>query len=415
MKSRFNEFLYRLLLTQYNHWCLFGLVLGAMYIGMAYLDDLDRPYFLWYLIIGIVPFLQKYVRDYMNKFFLLFLIMHAGIFSLVLFLPYPCASVKVIGIVVGVYYTLYSIKVKMSEETDVFKPYKLIVGYALAFVGVLMAKYTDSEGYENSFLILSVIVTSLYFLSYLVDNYRAFLRSNTLSAGVLPSKKMFSLSIKMYGIYLAVGGAFALLVINSNYVEKLLGVLKKGALALIRFLFRGGDVEEQEIQEIIEETEMQPSSDSWEMGPVDDNVIWKYIWIFFGILMCIIVCFAGFMLIRHFIRGIRENFSSKTKVEGFDIREKVLVNMSDTRKKYKKVMGRTIDDRIRKVFKNSMINDERTLKENLGIEKGIDKFTASEYGNAIHKEEATLIYEKARYSGENCTKEDLNQIKKLCK
>jgi len=158
---------------------------------------------------------------------------------------------------------------------------------------------------------------------------------------------------------------------------------------------------------------MQPFMEA--MEPEEPFWLWELLdKIFMAAFFCFLLVMAVWGLIR-LIRFLQERFGRKLKkpeagLAGLgDIREKCeIIRKKSERKAFFSFL--TPRERVRRIYKKRVLEDKELL---IGEDdcRRLNTFTAGECGRLLGAGRMTGIYEKARYSEEKCTAEDVREAK----
>lgn len=397
-----------ILATQMNHWTLFSIVITAAILGKR-----EPPFGLW-AVCALLPVVFFYIRRYTNHF----LIMAGGhLLCLVLLLSIPVSglAVKALVCLYGIGLTIYSfsLRIRTEERLDgIISPAAAIGIVALSLFLLHYAGYSESD-------ICFVGIIAFYFVCYYIrcyfQNYLYFLTVNTGSTGYIPRREIFLSGTKLSALFTLSGMAAILFISDWNWLARLFRALKqgivwlreKGFFALIASLFYRES--EQAPEQMAEISSANPAGMALEMG--EPGLFWQILEKVIAILVpALLLLLFGSFLVR-FFKMVCERFRRKklftesSAIEnGRDIREKF---EKKEEKKVQKDFWAFLDPtkRIRRLYKQrvwtkreSLINQEDA--RSLGV------YTARECGSLLHEEQLSLVYEKARYSGEECTRDD---------
>lgn len=398
-----------LLVTQMNH-CLF-VAITITVMGLCGMDAAAIP--VW-LILGVVPVLLYIIRKKVHKFFLFFGL-HLILPAAVTFLPLHLL-VKLMALAIIVIYMVISIRIRlvedMPDEEENYSSYVVIGG--IGGLAIIQNKFAI-PAWEKYYLYLVFFYLACYFIQFFVERYLTFLQVNDTSAGNIPKHAIFRSGLKQTAVCTA--GAMCLFVLSANieWLSYTLSVLGKGLLAVIRFLL---SFMKNDVQEEIVETAQQSQGGGGGMGFMEPGETWLF-WevlertfmVALGVALIILIVKTIKKVTRFlwdaFHKDRREHAEAVT--DGIDVREFCEIDKKPEKgRKWPIFLDN--GEKIRKIYYKRIIKDKVEIIGGLSDEE-LNYRTAKECCDVLSAEKLQEIYEKARYSKADVTKEDVKAAK----
>lgn len=399
------------LATQMNHWTLFSIA-----ITVAALGKRKPPIALW-TAFALLPVLFFFIRRYTDHFLIM-----AGshLLGLVLLFAVPVSglAVKIPLCLYGIGLTVYSFSLRIRTEERLDGIIAPPVAVGITALSLFLLHYQKHMEADFRFALITVFYFICYYIRCYFQNYLYFLTVNTGSAGYIPRREIFLSGAKLSAVFTLLGMTAILLISDWNWLARIFGILKrgivwlreKGFFAFIASLFY------RETEQIPEQMpEVSPANPAgMALEPGEPGLFWQILEKVIGVLVPVLLLLLfGFFLFR-FVKMICERFRQKklfipsaSADDSRDIREKYEIRKE---KKAHKNFWSFLNpsERIRRLYKQrvwskrgSFMNAENTRR--------LGTYTARECGSLLREEQLSLIYEKARYSEEECTREDVRK------
>lgn len=408
-----------ILAAQMNHWIFFSV---AMTVG-ALLGVKTPPFDVW-LICALLPVLFFFIRRYTNRFSVM-AVSHFLCLAVLFYAPIANLFIKVPIILYGIGLVLYSFYLRLKKKERLDDEISPQVAIAILALSLLLLHYAEHTEFDRYYMGIAAFFLLCYYIRYYMLHYLHFLSVNTGSTGYIPRREIFMAGIRLTGIYVVPGIIVLLLISDITWLSWILEQLRNGIIWLrehgffswLASLFPEG------------EPPVNPPAGSIEpsfpaMPPGDDSpgLIWvileRIMFVAVPLLLFVLLCFG----IRQFIKFFREQFRQRrSQLEVLSSESK-----GDIREKYevKKEKGAKKDffaflsptERIRRIYKQRVWEKREKLtpdgrgndSQNANL---LNTYTARECGSLLSEEQLANVYEKARYSGVKCTKEDIRKAK----
>lgn len=413
------KLLQEFIIIQMNHWILFPLFLMPMgqlqSMGLSGEPDIR----IW-AAMGLLPlcfyFLRKHLKYLGFTAFGHLAVVFVFTSAAHIFIP----NGRFVYLLFGIGYSVYSLYLRLNksdmQDVGFFMP--LAVG--IFFLSSVFVRHLGCLSWDSYYIFTLVFVIGLYFMKSYLDNYLSFLLLNENSTGHIPEREMFVSGSVLVLFFTAGSMAFLLLLSNLAWLQGILHLIGAFFLTMLRFLFslfplntpKGSLGDNPLLQEPVAE-EVQGQLETGE--PL---LLWD---ILFGIMVAALLCFllyGLFMALKRFILFVKSRLYQQTdtnvKSVGYvsDIREKCAARDSQKGFILKTLSFRQAlhpRERIRNLYKKHIRSAK--LADGPG-QNALGLFTAREWGSILKEPDMPDIYEKARYSEEACTAEDVKRMKK---
>ncbi len=311
-----------------------------------------------------------------------------------------------------IFYSLY----QSSRETKESAENVSIVFLGFFIFNCLVGSYQSSDTLIQAGLVSGELFLILKLLHYNFCNVNSFIMLHKESAA-LPVKQLITINSFMMTVFITLCSGLMLL-FGNTYVGQILqslgNLLRNALIAFLRFLFSGLWKEYPETLD----TETPPETSTM-MPFAEDNIpdsLWRDILYalerIIGIIVVIALVIALVtLLVTSFLKLIK-NMSS-TSLPGDDISEFIFpkdLNGERFRKKRRQTIPKGANAKARRLYK-SMVTKNAAKADDTIQPSMLPRDISKQYYPGDAKR-ATEIYEKARYSDGQVTKEELQFLKK---
>ncbi len=400
------------LVTQMNHWILF--FVGATVLGLV---NVKEPVFWKWAVFSAVPLLYFVVRRYTDRF-LIFVVSHITVIAACVLLPCDSLTERILYCLLLTGYTVASVyfRISKADRFDAVLPMAVPILLAGACT-FLLHHYRRELNWERYFVVPLILFFGCNFLRIYLEQYLHFLEVNKSSTGHIPMREMFLNG--MVQVLLISAGMTGILLLTSDigWVSQIVSVLKKALIIVMRWLFRGSG--DEELSDIPVSETPEHTQGSGPAMPVTDNggastfwLILEQVFLFAAGLAFVALCiFLLYLLLRHIYRIFCKRMDREKKENGYsgEIRERC---EAEPEKKQKSASFGVLSvrARIRRLYKKEVWDGRWRLKAGSEPEK-LKRMTARECAEMLERSALASVYEKARYSDEDCTAEDLRRAK----
>lgn len=401
-----------ILVIQINHWALFSVAVAVSALMQ------ERPQVILWIFSSVLPVLLFLIRRYMQGFGT---IIGCHLFCLVgiFLIPIPSVTWTVIFRIYEILWIICSfvMRIKENQEEEQEIPPVVAIGIiGISLFGLHTQGYKDFDKY---YVAVVVVYFFCYYIKYYFQKYLHFLTVNKNNTGFLPREEIFAFGIKSVGMFTLLGVPFLLLISDLEWFSIVSIWLKKAGTWLGRIfyivfswigeiLFKNVNYPKKKFEyELLEQIEQKEAGWYWE---VLQNIIMVIVPIVLFCFLCVGIV-KGIQLIKERLNKklVLKLDKEKIKEGSIDIREKC-----ERKKKEKKEKPSFLfaflqpNERIRYLFKQKVLKNRIKLVQE-GEKKSLLYYTARECGSLLLEEQLVQVYEKARYSGEKCTKEDVKK------
>lgn len=402
------------LITQMNHWALFSAVAAlSLILGVT-----KPPAALW-LVCGLLPILFFSVRRYTNGF-LIMAGSHILCLILLFLVPIPDRGIKIILCLYGIGWVIYSFLVRLRTKDRLDGEIPPVAAVGIIAVFLFFLHYQKIEKWDMYYAGMIAVYFTCYYMKHYFLHYLHFMTVNESSAGYIPRKEIFTSGTKLTGIFTLFVASVLLLAADIGWVTWIVSQLRSAAIWLRNIILKvlamllsqdtQAPVEaEPELQETFSGGMLPEAGETGLLWQILDKIIMTVV----PLLFILLLCYGLFRLIKL----LRERFRGKQDL----MRERGIENSRDIREKYEaeKKMKTHRDffaflnpaERIRHIYKQKIWANRNSLaaKGDYGL---LQIYTARECGNLLSEELLAQTYEKARYSQEKCTKDDVKRASK---
>ncbi len=412
MKDRTIQIVRAVLASQMNYWIFFTLAMTI--IGVA---GGGAPRMWRWVLLCLMPLMYLYFR--LRKKFALCLAGHlltAAVFGM---LVYESSAAGIVSLLVVFGFFIYSFVLRANQKDILGAPVHPVFAVGLAAAGVFLNNSQGQSGLGIYYLVPALLYLGVYFIYRYLENFSSFLVVNDSSAGRIPQGEIFSCGILLVSVFSIGCVGLMILFSQTSILSDLLQVLRLVLIWLIRLLFRGSS--ETETAEMAAEEASEASDSLYGLEGGEPGWIWEVLErIVLVLLVAGLIALAIYGLYR-LVKFLYERFSDVALPEGADQesrtdrREKCGVEKSE-RSVRARVFGMlSAGERIRRIYKREVWNGRRILVEEGDASEKLRSMTARECGQGLSKQELSAVYEKARYSGDTCTAEDVKKARAAAK
>lgn len=406
------------LATQLNY-------IPALFIVFAiYFGILKQEPTMWkFAVLAVFPFGFYLIRVYVTKM-TLFFILHLGWAVLPYFLAQNIAEL-IIFILFGVIFFGVSVYFKMTRPVPEDGVLFVAMTSILAIVAYFSAMAGSGEKAAGSIAALAIVYVVYYMIFEYMTGYINYIRNNEVSNQSIPKKHIFKTSASTLVGFLTLFVGFALLLVKGNLfadlIYKIGDLIKRFIIWLLSYapeaMEQGTPEEGAEAYDTMYEM-AENVEPVYELPPeileLIDRIVTVGAYIIFGVAI-LLVTYALF-------RAVIEAFKVKRDANEEEV---VLVKEKVTKVQRTKAEKKVREKQFSKEKKIRKMYEDLVWKKNIGpkadkAEKNIVatrlKYqTPKEQCRYLNSQEAIRrMYEKARYSDGEITRDDVRQMKEIC-
>lgn len=402
------------LVSQLNHWALYAVAYGFI-LTIDSIAECGKLQFWEWAAAGIIYYLMYLIRCVAKELWFS-VMLHIPVVVLFAMVPINNVAHIVIFAIFGVIYAAFSIRhqlisVSMSDHTI-----SMPIVVALSFLMLGVQHYF--EIYENDevckYTIICLIV--VYFIQYYFEKYLLFMKLNKDSTGVLPARQIFRSGFGLVSIFTCGTAVVLFLSADFYWLSSFLHSISDGILNGIRSLFRMINTEPS-VTEDAAETILNPLNELGEEVAPIESVWLTIIKDITYILISLVVLGAIVAFVVEMVKLIKEILLKRTRQEELgviDTHEKITKEKNNGMVKIESLRGLSPKSKIRRLFKRKIGRERKILIGNAPVEY-LNRHTAEEYESILELEGMAAIYDKARYSEEEITDDDVKAMKAIIK
>lgn len=421
----FKEFL----ITQYNFLVFYPFVMTLTVLTQA-LWAPERPRLWVWLLGGLVCYALYFVRTKVDNFIVVVLlhivalVVQAAAAQQLTANHNPMSIILYLAFSIG--FIAYSLRLRYSADNYDDRLISLFFSVGASAVLIMIQRYVSDLDWTNYYVYIPIVQVAIFFLVTYINEYLNFLMVNANSTGVMPEKEIFRSGIGFTGIYTFAGILILLAASRLTWLRTIMQFLLKLVRTVMSFLF--GRSSGDEIMEPVKELEQQVIKESDAIAPLpqsNSSWIWDVIFVIILLIGAAIVLFLLYKALLRIIQAINAASKKKRKVlkadelnEIIDVREKLDISKDKNhRRKPGELFGfLSAQERIRRIYKkkvsqykpNRLTGSEKQRKDDF-TEERLKFYTAREMEERMETPFAE-IYEKARYSDEECTSKDVKAM-----
>lgn len=424
-------YLMEFFVTQMNHWALFPVFALVLCLAQTFCPC-DEPSVLLWMAMGLLPLLFYCFRVRFRHFSLL-LAAHAAV-CLLLAIGLPCETniANILYTLVGIGYTVYSLSVRLHQRnfqsTEIMMP--VAVGFSAVSLFLLHAR--SRSDWDFTFLMALIAVFGLYFCASYLKNFLHFLTVNENSTGHIPEREIFWSGSVLVLIFAGFSMLLLFLLSGVEWLKTILSVVKSVVAAILRFLL--SLMPESPDVTVTPDTYSGAGND-WQM-PVEEESSLFWIILQYTITALVVIALAvmavkALLQLIAFIRSRMRQQLEKVPAGAspvVDVREKCAIEKKDGRKgRIPLFHNFSPREQIRRLYKKKLLSEKNLSERTPGTHDTpeLQLLTAREWEERLSRPDMerrpvmarpmAVIYEKARYSEEECDRKDVEQMRQACR
>ena len=406
-----------LIVTQTNHWSIFGLAYGLSVMFAEAFASRRLNLLLWGLMgIGL---LFNYIIRTRAKTLLTGIAFHFLSFLFMSLTGISADTNLILHAAFAFFYCLLSV-VKMhgglEQEDEAFPIPVIAILICAPFFVLTISHY---ENVTNLYRNLLICLFTMFFMQHYFGRYARFVRLNEHSAGFFPKSEIMGAGLKSVIIYVGISAGLFFAIANMDSLSKFgdfitsrLGYYVK---LLLKKIFSGQKIEPEQAGRL-DYNDFDSLTAKMHMGEVGEEslfsiIIQKIIWL--------LIIALALIFIYRLIKRILSLFNMKLDRPDIivddvvtDVRESCDTISLKPKKIKEKRFFLTPREKVRKSFK-------RTAREKVyricksGDYKQLNFKTSGECAKALDYNEMSELYDRARYSDEEITEQDAARMKKI--
>ena len=398
-----------LVVTQMNHWFYISIALTALGLFNS-----TEPHMLLCACLGVLPLYGYLIREKVEIFalFMLLSILPAVVSFI---LPVSDVYAKCLLVMFSLFYAVYSIFLRTRSESGVETAVTPVVAFCVTG-GLYILQNSQRDVHWDRYYILTMLVYFAGFLiQYFVNHFLTFMKVNDSSASNIPERDIFATGMRQTLLFTVGVTAFLALVGNIDWLAAFLKKVKQLIVAFISKYLQFTPEQGADLDYIGTRIEGGGGGSFFD-EPAEPALIWvilQYVaMVAVGVGLIAALCyglFKGYQALRKGF-GVSRYVDMQKLAENDDIHEKVEILRKEREKGKNVFEAFTVTERIRKLYRKKVEKERYALVAD-GDVRGLSFLTAKECCETLNAAGLKNSYEKARYSGANCTSEDLKAAK----
>lgn len=416
--EKFLELLKAFLATQLNYIPALC-VIFAIYFGILKQDPSE-----WKLaLLAILPFGFFLIRRFVNNI-ILFFVLHV-IWAVWPFLIASNLAEKIIFLLMAVVYFAVSVYFKVTKHISEDGVLYVAMTAILAVVSYFFSASGSGENKAMNIAVLAIIYV-VYFLIYeYFTGYINYIRNNEVSNQSIPKKHIFKTSISALVGFSTLFVGFSMLLLRVNWfsgvINKIRALIERFIIWLLSFapeaMEQGSGGEgSQNVDEVYQNvSHLEPKH---ELPPEINEMVSNIVTVGAYIISVVAILALAYAIFRAIVAAFKVKHEENEE-EVVLVKEKVTKINKKEREKKTKENYFSKDKKIRKMY------EDIVWKKNLGPkpDKNEKAIVANRLSHQTPKEQCKYLlsgetirrmYEKARYSGQAMTKDDVRAMKEIC-
>ncbi len=408
MKDRTIQLVRAVIASLMNYWIFF--TLAVTIIGVAG----GGGFKMWrWGLLCLMPLAFLYFR--LREKFALCLAGH--LLTAVLFggVLYESSVSGAVSLLVVLGFFAYSLALRARQKDILGEPVHPVFVVGLAAAGLFLNNSQGQSGLTMYYLVPTLLFLGLYFIYIYLEHFSSFLVVNDSSAGRIPQGEIFRCGILLVSAFSASSAGLMILFSGTSILSDLLRIIRMVLVWIVRLLFRGSS--ETEVAEMATEEAQDTSNGLYGLEGGESWWLWEVLEKIVMVLLAAGMIALAVYGVYRLAKFLYERFSDVKLPEGkdqelrTDYREKCGVEKSE-RSARACVFGMlSAGERIRRIYKKEVWNGRHILVTEGDAAERLNSMTARECGQGLSKQELSSVYEKARYSGESCTSEDVKKAR----
>ncbi len=402
-----------------NHLALFSIY--ALGLALVSTFTTISPLNGWkYLVLAICPLAYYFLRVHCKHFISLFL-MSAAVVACTVILPlWSRPGDRFMAGAVCVGYLIASIRrrfVEISPEDDPMLP---VLGFCFCGVSMFVLNRLISDGRipadfaGNQLYYMTVLGFGLYLICLFLNSYTGFVNLNRTSADVLPEDRILHNGIFLAGLFSGLGILLLMGIARFDVISDIFHWIAAQIKKFTRWFFSHFHGSEEVVEEAIREQNTQSGGGGMALPEGEAGIFWIYLeYIVIAIALVAIVVgviygvFKLCLYLHNAMQRRQKSFGIEIATAGVtDVRESLKENGTDALPRNSLFRKKNNNETVRLLYRKHI------LKRSRSVEDCRPEFlTAREWQEKLSEPGSAEIYEKARYSGQECSSEDLQALK----
>ena len=417
--EKFLEYLKAFLATQLNYIPALCVIFGVYY------GILKKDPSMWKLaLLALLPFGFYLIRRFINNI-VLFFVLHLIWAAWPFFVATNLAE-KIIFLLMSATYFGVSVYFKVIKHVPEDGVLYVAMTALLAIVSYFFSASGSGENRAGNLAIAAIIYIVYFLIHEYMTGYINYIKNNEVSNQSIPKKHIFKTSISALAGFSILFVGFAMLLLRVNWfsgaLDKVKALIEKFIIWLLSF---APDAMEQawwgdgsqNIDEVYQNvTHLEPKAK--ELPPEINEMVSNIVTVGAYIIAIVTVLAFAYGIFRAIVAAFKVKHEENEE-EVVLVKEKVAKNNKKEREKKARENAFSKDKKVRKMY------EDLVWKKNLGPkpDKSEKALVANRLKHQTPKEQCKYLvsgeairkmYEKARFSGDEITKDDVRAMKEIC-
>ena len=406
------------IVTQTNHWSMFGLAYGLS-VMLSEVFGVGRLSLLRWGLMGIGLLLNYVIRIRVDKT-AIGILLHIPVLALMAVAALPELVMCGLHAAFALFYTLLSVSKYLSSPEQEDEPFPIAAIAMLICIPYFILIVTDYPEVTSMYRNLLICLFTMFFIQHYFGRYTRFVKLNERSAGFFPKSEIMGAGLKNVIIYVGIATGFFFAIANMDSLTAFGEFLKTKIGYYLRQFFRkifsnaqtapdGGDP--------LDYNDFDSLTTQLGQGEArQESVFWiiveKILWV--GIILLLLYGLYRMLLKILSLFNLKLDRPEIMVDEVVtDVRESCDKSGLKQEKKRKLRLFLTPAEKVRRQYK--LATEDKCYRIcKSGDTKRLGYYTAGECSKAVDLNEMGELYDKARYSFEETTEKDAERMKKIC-
>ena len=375
----------------------------------------------WWLVFTALMYLQYFFRTGIKKtiiFLILTLLMPIAVF----FLPLGFIAYRIVFTVFAFFYAVYSVFLYTTTLDKLSVSFSPVFTGGIGIVSLFVLHRFNYVKYDPLYVILFLISLSLYFLRMYLDKFVEFINVNLASAAHIPVRNIFKSNSILLSIYVVIGAAIIFVLSSFNFISKVFhgtGEFLRRAIIYLLSLLPEPEEVTTNAEEVVRNELPMGYGDLFVAG--EASPVWKYVDLLTTSLVIVLLLALLFFVIKKVYEFVSAKYKKRkplTVINNTDyeeVHERIEEKVKTVeRRRFNLFENFSPSMQIRNLFKKRIKLSKMILTKS-GDEDKLSYLTAKDCERILNLKEMADIYEKARYSENPVTSDDVNKMRKICR
>lgn len=403
---------YEFLVCQLNNWSFYTIafslsLLFDRYTGCGHIG------FLEWAAGGLVLFGMYLIRAYVEELWLSVMMHLAGV-AVMLLVPFGNVSHSIIMGVCAVAYFIFSVRKHILHSIgDIAFPVYVTAG--INFILLLILDYYECTEYTELFCMITVILAIVYFVQLYIFRFIIFRKMNSGSSGYFPVGDIFRSGLCMLAVFTGFLLLVLILSLQQEWTTAVFDFLRDALAIVMGIILSPFRLFKGESEEAAEEIR-RPVAQEQAMPAVEEDsiisLIANYVITIAVLTVLAVIIIKGIIRLIRWIKANHRLGSKDNDGQITDVREKIVRHQKNAQRK-DSLTGFAPEVRVRKIFRKKVLANRRKIIADLP-DRYLGHHTSADCESRLETPGMAELYDKARYSDKQVTKDDVKNMKRIC-